>query len=82
MSNADFQIKFQVYSAPAYFAFTTCYDKNKGIEMLEAALQEVEKSILEKKGRFKITSKVLVKLSANSSPKFREKRKKNSSKRC
>ena len=50
--------------------------------MLEAALQEVEKSILEKKGRFKITSKVLVKLSANSSPKFREKRKKNSSKRC
>ena len=47
-----------MYSSPLYFAFTNCYDKTWGIEKLELALKEVEKSIIEKKGRFTIINKV------------------------
>lgn len=58
LNNNEISIKFIIVGSPVYMGMITTKDKTKGIEALEAALKEIEKSIIEAKGTFKIKSPV------------------------
>ena len=55
-STKNIQIKFKIISSPLYECSIETINKKEGLDVMKEALKEVEKTILEKKGKFYLQS--------------------------
>lgn len=56
LSKSRFEIKFMIIGSPLYLGLLSCTDKTEGLKLMELALKEVERVIVENGGTFKMKS--------------------------
>lgn len=58
LSNGDQQVKINLITPPQYVLTTQSLDKESGINLLQNAIDEIEKSIKEQSGGFRVIQAV------------------------